>query len=102
MARIVFTLDADADSASIIADLAAKAGPHVADRYEADFDAVFDRLAEHPESGAPRKKLGARVRICVVSPYAIIYEYEASEDAVTIMRIVHGRRDITRRLFSRT
>lgn len=102
MARVVFTLDADADSAHIIADLAAQAGPHVADRYEADFDAEFVRLAEYPESGAPRKKLGSRVRMCVVWPYAIIYDYAESEDTVTIMRIVHGRRNITSRLLSQT
>ena len=36
-----------------------KAGELVADRYEADFDALYLRLATFPESGSPRPKLAA-------------------------------------------
>ena len=97
MARIILTRDADADSASIIADLAEKAGARVADRYEADFDRVYDRLADYPQSGAPRPRLGEHVRICVVSPYTIFYEYAEGDDEVIIMRIAHGRRKVSRR-----
>ena len=43
MARVVITEPADADFAEIISDLAAKAGELVADRYEADFDALYLR-----------------------------------------------------------
>jgi toxin ParE1/3/4 len=95
VARIIVTPEADADSAFIISDLAKKAGVNVADRYEADFDRVYDRLADYPESGAPRPRLGAHVRICVVSPYTIFYEHDEAADDVTIMRIAHGRRKIT-------
>ena len=97
MARIVITPEADADSASIIADLAEKAGARVADRYEADFDGVYDRLADYPQSGAPRPRLGKHVRICVVSPYTIFYEHAEGDDEVTIMRIAHGRRKVGRK-----
>jgi plasmid stabilization system protein ParE len=37
------------------------------------------------------------VRICVVSPYVVIYEHIEAEDTVMIMRIAHGRRKITRK-----
>ena len=97
MARIIVTPEADADSAFIIADLAKKAGARVADRYEADFDNVYDRLADHPQIGAPRPRLGKQVRICVVSPYTLFYEHSETDDTVTIMRIAHGRRKITRK-----
>lgn len=97
MARIIVTPEADADSAFILADLAKKAGANVADRYEADFDSVYDRLADHPQSGAPRPRLGKDVRICVVSPYILFYEHAEADDTVTIMRIAHGRRKITRK-----
>lgn len=101
MARVVITSPADADAAHIIAGLGAKAGAGVAARYDADFDKLYERLAVHPESGAPRPTLGRRVRICVVSPYVVIYEHIEADDAVMVMRIVHGRRKITRRLFRR-
>jgi plasmid stabilization system protein ParE len=39
-------------------------------------------LAVHPDSGAPR--LGERVRICVVSPYVVIYEHIEADDMVMI------------------
>ncbi|ARN82762.1 type II toxin-antitoxin system RelE/ParE family toxin [Methylocystis bryophila] len=67
-ARVVISPEADADSAAILHDLAVKAGAEIADRCEAAFDSVYERLAEFPASGAPRPRLGERVRICLVSP----------------------------------
>ena len=58
-------------------------------------------LATFPESGSPRPALGRLIRIGLVSPYNVIYEYVEADDAVTIMRIVHGRRRITRRMLNR-
>lgn len=97
MARIVISPEADTDSASILDDLAGKAGAVVADRYEAEFDAVYNRLVAHPESGAPRPHLGKHVRICVVPPYVVFYEYIEADDTVQILRVAHGRRKITRK-----
>jgi plasmid stabilization system protein ParE len=68
VALVVITGAADADAAAIADDLAAKAGANVAVRYDADFDAFYQRLKQFPESGAPRRKLGATVRIGVVFP----------------------------------
>jgi toxin ParE1/3/4 len=101
VARVVITDPADADSTEIIRDLTAKAGELVADRYEAEFDAVYRRLEQFPESGSPRPVLGRLVRVGVVSPYIIVHEYLEADDAVTIMRIVHGRRRFTRRMLNR-
>ncbi len=101
MARIVITASADADTAFILGDLAAKAGADVAARYDSDFDALYRRLERFPESGAPRPALGRLVRIGIVSPYNLIHETIEADDAVTIMRIVHGRRRITRRMLNR-
>ena len=96
MARLVVTASADADTAYIIADLGSKAGVSVAARYNADFARLYERLSDYPNSGSPRRSLGAHVRVCVVSPYVVIYEHIEADDTVTIMRIVHGRREITR------
>jgi toxin ParE1/3/4 len=90
VARVVITASADADTAYILGDLTAKAGANVAARYDADFDALYRRLERFPESGSPRPALGRLVRIGVISPYNIIHEYIEADDAVTIMRIVHG------------
>ncbi len=97
MARVVITEPADADSAEIISDLTTKAGELVADRYEADFDALYLRLAKFPESGPLRPKLGRFIRIGLVSPYVVVYRHVPDDDLVAVIRIIHGRRRITRR-----
>ena len=101
MARVVLTASADADTAFILRDLAAKAGADVARRYDAEFDALYRRLERFPESGSPRPALGALVRIGIVSPYNVIHEYISADDVVTVMRLLHGRRRITRRMLNR-
>jgi plasmid stabilization system protein ParE len=98
MAKISFASLAYADAEKIFRDLTAYAGVAVAERYDKDFKDLFRRLAQFPRSGAPRPALGALVRIGVVEPYVIAYEYAETDNTVTVMRIVHGRRNITRRL----
>jgi len=45
--------------------------------------------------------LGARTRIAIVQPYLLIYDYAPGDDALTLLRILHGRRNITRALLRR-
>ena len=52
------------------------------------------RLIDLPETGAPRPKLGPNVRIAVVFPYVLIHEYTRDDDTLTLLRILHGRRNI--------
>jgi toxin ParE1/3/4 len=98
VARVVITASADADTADIIDDLTDKAGANVTARYDADFDAFYRRLERFPESGAPRRKSGPTVRIGVVFPYVVFYRYVKADDAVLVLRVLHGRRKITRRM----
>jgi plasmid stabilization system protein ParE len=98
VAHIVITAAADEDTAFIIDDLAGKAGGRVALRYDADFDAAYRRLEQFPKSGAPRRQLGATVRMVVVPPYAIFYRYVETDDTVLVQRILHTSRNITRRM----
>lgn len=65
-------------------------------RYAAEFDALFDRLGEFSGIGAPRPKLGAHARIGIILPYVAIYDYEGG--TVTVLRVLHGRRNITAKL----
>jgi toxin ParE1/3/4 len=98
--RLIITDPADADSVEITKDLTRKAGVVVADRYEADFDALYRRLETFPGSGSPRPKLGRFIRIGVVLPYVVVYRYVPDDDLVAIIRILHGRRRITRRMLN--
>jgi toxin ParE1/3/4 len=102
MARIVVSLLAQADAAAIIIDLKNKAGHSVAAKYVESFQALYDRLAVHPDSGAPRPAIGRHVRIGIVSPYVVIYERDRMRDLVTIFRVVHGRRRISGNLLRGT
>ncbi len=96
MATVQITASADADLGDIVSDLASRAGWTIAQRYAAAFDALFARLADHPAMGPLRPELGPHTRIGVVQPYIAIYEY--SENDVTILRVLHGRRNVTARL----
>jgi len=58
VARVVITAAADADAAAIIDDLAAKAGANVAVRYDADFDALYQRLKQaHFQGDGQRREI---------------------------------------------
>jgi toxin ParE1/3/4 len=100
MARIIVTDPASDDQAAILLDLHAQAGMRTTIKYRTLFARHFDLLAEHPAIGAPRPGLGPRIRIGIVLPYIVIYEYDESTDTVTIFRIVHGRRNITAKLLT--
>ena len=96
MTRLIVSRQAQTDTAYIVRDLAARAGFAVAAKYTASFESLYERLLQFPDSGAPRPAVARRARIGVVSPYVVIYEFDASiSDAVTILRVVHGRRRIT-------
>jgi len=96
MARLVVTDRADLDISAIVEMLNTSAGADVAKRYRRDFDVVFDRLTMFPRSGGPRPLLGPGVRIAVVTPYVIVYVHR--QDDVAILRILDGRRKVSRRL----
>jgi toxin ParE1/3/4 len=93
MARVVLSFPANADSNEILAYLARVAGAPTADKYDALFNEVYDRLAVHPDMYAARPKLGPKIRAAVVSPYLVIYEH-TPPDVVIVLRILHGSRRI--------
>jgi toxin ParE1/3/4 len=101
-ARILIASTADADVEDIFKDLAATAGHRIALRYNDLFERLYDQLADHPDSGAPRPALGPEIRIGIVSPYIVIYRHSAEDGTVTVLRVVHGRRRITDALLNQT
>jgi toxin ParE1/3/4 len=101
MTRLVVTSDADHDAINIVAYLHREAGPRVAEDYGHRFQDTLSRLLDMPESGAPRPALGRNIRIAIVLPYLLIYEYTRHDDTLTLLRVVHGKRNITRELLQR-
>jgi toxin ParE1/3/4 len=100
MARIIITEIASIDQANILEDLGEKAGLQVALKFRSRFRALFDRLTDHPASGPSRPMLGPDIRIGVVSPYIVIYRHTEADDTVTVMRLIHGRREISEQLIT--
>jgi len=96
MTRLVVTPDAERDIDDVISFLAHDAGPAVAANYVRRFRLTLERLVDLPETGAPRPSLGPHARIGIVSPYVLIYDFVRAEDELVLLRILHGRRNITR------
>ncbi len=96
MPRLIITATADADAAGILTELSNKAGAETAKKFNARFESLYDRLVDHPDSGPTRPKLGPHIRIGLVFPYIVIYRHVPNDETVSIIRIVHGRRRLTR------
>jgi toxin ParE1/3/4 len=95
MARVVVASSADADVYAIQTELTKAAGLPTVARYTALLESLYDRLATYPDSGAPRPGLGKDIRVGIVFPYVVIYRHRKADDTVTILRVIHGRRNIT-------
>jgi toxin ParE1/3/4 len=100
MARVLVSALAKQDIRDILSDLRERAGPVIANRYAADFKRMYRSLSEFPEGGPARPSLGPGTRIKIVYPYVAFYEHRA--DTVTVLRILHGRRNITAEFLARS
>jgi toxin ParE1/3/4 len=101
MTRLLVTPEAEADINDILDYLHKEAGARVAVSYGHKFATLIERLVESPGIGPPRPALGPDARIGIVPPYLLIYDFTAPDDTLTLLRVVHGRRNITRRLMPR-
>ncbi len=96
MTQLVISLRAGIDIREILERLGELAGPVVAGRYAQDLRSIYERLMIFPASGARRRSLGRFARIAVWAPYVVVYDHIG--DQVMIVRVLDGRRNITRRL----
>jgi plasmid stabilization system protein ParE len=94
MTRLVVTAIADGDAANILSYLAQEAGLSVTEDYSRRIRRSIERLVQIPESGAPRPGLGADARIAIVAP-SPLYDYSRRDDTVRVLRILHGKRNIS-------
>jgi plasmid stabilization system protein ParE len=88
-----FGSTANRDLASIISVIRENAGARVAARWRRAFEERSNALAEQPFLGAVDPDLGQGRRRLVVAPYLIVYELPTAGE-VSILRIVHGARDL--------
>lgn len=68
------------------------ASEEIATRFVAAIELAFEPLRHFPLSGPAREQLAAGLRVFFHSPYAIYYKPLA--DAVVIVRVIHGARDV--------
>lgn len=101
MTSLVIADVASDDIDTIIDYLEREAGRATAAAYAERFTAEIERIADFPGHGTLRPALGPDTRVSLVYPYLVIYDYTASLDQATLLRVLHGKREITERLMQR-
>lgn len=98
MTELVLTADALADIRDVTAYLTKRAGEQIALRYAVRIRSTLREIGTDPGIGARRSQLGRNIRFRTVRPYAIFYRY--ADDTVVVLRVLHERRKITRKLLA--
>jgi toxin ParE1/3/4 len=92
---------AQSDFDEIIDYLVQVAGSRVASEYGEKIRASINRVAQSPGIGTPWEGIGADARVTGVRPYLIFYDGGPDSNVVHVLRILHGRRNITPDLVAR-
>ena len=95
MATINVAPRAAADVDRILVDQHSRGDRAAAARRQAEFKAATRQLAHHPESGRRRPDIGPDLRSILVHPYVLIYSYDPATDTVSVLRVLHGRRQLS-------
>jgi toxin ParE1/3/4 len=96
--KVLISRRAEDDLAGIFAFLFAHAAPDVAERFRTDAEKALAHLGRHPETG-PHPGWATRhraLRFWVISRTPYIIYYECHGDAVSVERVLDGRRDAHR------
>lgn len=94
MKALRLTDSARRDLAGFWAYLARENSASVADQQIERVFAAFESLQKHPESGRRRPELRNGVRSYAVLPLVVFYS--VSDEAVNVLHVVHGSRDLPR------
>jgi toxin ParE1/3/4 len=89
--RLVVSRDADDDLQQIACYLVER-NPLAAASIFDDINRKFVNLTHFPFIGRDRSSLRPGIRSIVADPYVIFYRVDS--ERITILRILHGRRDI--------
>lgn len=101
MTRVIVSVEAEADINGILDYLALHAGLRTAAAYGTRFADAIERLGDFPGIGTLRPALGTETRITVVYPFVMIYDFAEATDVATLLRVLHGKREITEQLLKR-
>ena len=71
--------------------------PGAADRLLDRIELRTQLLATQPFSGVARDDLGSDLREVVIGNYIVFYRLE--EDGIVVLRVLHGKRDLTAKEF---
>jgi toxin ParE1/3/4 len=96
--RIRYSQTARSDLLTIDAYLCATSSPDAADRFIRRVIAKVETLRVMPARYRIRNELQPGLRAALVDKYLLFYQ--VSDDTVSIVRVLHGARDITAELFS--
>lgn len=78
----------------------AERDPQAADRLLDDVDALVNLLASFPELGRIRDELRPGVRSFRLRHFRHVLFYRSAGDAIVLLRLLHGARDLRRDLSS--
>ena len=98
MTRLLVAAEAEGDIDDILSYLGREAGCATAIAYAERFTDAIERIVAFPGHGTARPQLGPQARVAIVYPYLLIYDFDAAEDLATLLRVLHGKREITERL----
>jgi plasmid stabilization system protein ParE len=101
MTRLIVATEAEGDIDDILRYLEREAGRRTAIAYGERFVEAIERIIDFPGAGPPRPALGPDTRVAIVYPYLLIYDFTKADDTVTMLRVLHGKREITERLIKR-
>ena len=93
--RIVWHQQARSDLLALYDWIADLADPDTAFSYTSRIEDMCAKLTNFPERGTPRPDLAERVRT-ISFARTVIIAYRVGEDAVTVLRIISGARDMER------
>jgi plasmid stabilization system protein ParE len=100
MAKVRLSQRARKDLLHILERLSDVAGPRTARKYDTEIKRTLRRVGRFPGTGSPRPQFGAETRTVSVAPYLNFYDGGPKSETVHVLRILHGRRDITPGLIS--
>ncbi len=95
--RVEYTEAAQADLRDIEVYFRTVAGDATAEKVTTRITDKVESLGTRPARQRARNKLGVELRALRVGDYLIFYR--VSDETVSIIRILHGSRDITAKLF---
>ncbi len=101
MARIIVSPQAEQDLAQIVDEISSRAGPSIADNLFIDHrdhrQVIHSAEGVRPTGAGPRRDL----RCHPIGADNVYLRYDEAADTLFVVRVLHGRRNITAALFEK-